>query len=81
MIAFGSGGIPEVIENGVNGLLARDAEDMAELAIVLFTGDPRRLIGLSQCARQTWERRFTLDRSHHELLGALEAAAAFSRQN
>jgi glycosyltransferase involved in cell wall biosynthesis len=73
VIAFASGGIPELIENGGNGLLARDAADMAELAIVLLTGDPRRLITISRSARETWERRFMLERFHRELLRRIEA--------
>jgi glycosyltransferase involved in cell wall biosynthesis len=75
VIAFRSGGIPEIIDNGVDGLLARDAEDMADLAIVLLTGDPRRLISIAHCARETWERRFMLERYHRELLRAIEVAA------
>ena len=40
VIAFPSGGIPEVVENGVTGLLAKDREEMAQSAIELLTGDP-----------------------------------------
>jgi glycosyltransferase involved in cell wall biosynthesis len=75
VVAYGSGGIPEVIQNGVNGVLARDAEGMAELAVVLLTGDPRRLISISHTARETWERRFTIERYHQEVLRAIESAA------
>jgi glycosyltransferase involved in cell wall biosynthesis len=75
VIAFRSGGIPEVIENGASGVLARDAENMAELAILLLTGDPRRLISISRCARESWERRFHIERYHQDLLRALTAAA------
>jgi hypothetical protein len=64
-----------VIENGVNGLLASDAADMAQLAILLLTGDPRRLISIAYCARESWEQRFTLERYHREVLRTIEAAA------
>lgn len=75
VIAYGSGGIPEVIQNGVNGLLAHDAANMAELAVVLLTGDPRRLISLSHEARDCWERRFTLEHYHRDVLRAIESVA------
>ena len=76
VIAFPSGGIPEVVEDGVTGLLARTSEDMAQRALELLTGDPRRLISIAQVARESWTRRFTLERYHHQILRAIEAAAA-----
>src|SRR5262249_59169744 len=75
VIAFRSGGITEVIDNGVNGLLACDAADMAELAILLLTGDPRRLISISRCARESWERRFHIERRHQDVLRVISSAA------
>jgi glycosyltransferase involved in cell wall biosynthesis len=76
VIAFPSGGIPEVVEDGVTGLLARSSEDMAQRALELLTGDPRRLISIAQAARESWARRFTLERYHHQILRAIEAAVA-----
>jgi glycosyltransferase involved in cell wall biosynthesis len=70
VIAFPSGGIPEVVEDGVTGLLARSSEDMALRALDLLTGDPRRLIAIAQAARESWARRFTLERYHHQILRA-----------
>jgi glycosyltransferase involved in cell wall biosynthesis len=75
VIAFDSGGIRELVQNGVNGVLARDAEDMAELAILLLTGDPRRLITISHCARESWERRFHIERYHGDVLRLMESVA------
>jgi len=72
VIAFPSGGIPEVVEDGVNGLLARDAEEMARLAVELLTGDARRLIAMAQTARHSWLRRFRPEDSHKQLLHLLE---------
>jgi len=71
VIAFRTGGIPEVVDHGVNGLLVDSAEEMARESIRLLRGDWAPLRAMSAAARETWERRFTLERFHEELLGAL----------
>ena len=75
VIAFSSGGIPEVIEEGRDGWLAGSTEEMAGRAIELLTGDPSRLAEVSRAARLTWCRKFTLNRYHEELLNAMELAS------
>jgi hypothetical protein len=75
VIAFRSGGIPEVIEEGHDGWLAGSTEEMAGRAIELLTGDPSRLAEVSSAARLTWCRKFTLDRYHQELLDAMQRAS------
>jgi glycosyltransferase involved in cell wall biosynthesis len=75
VIAFASGGIPEVVEDGVTGLLANTTSEMAQSSIDLLTGNPRRLIGIAQAARESWSRRFTLQRYHQQILRAMEASA------
>ena len=76
VIAFGAGGIPEVLANGVTGLLASSTEEMAQLAIGLLTGDRRRLLSVAQAARESWSQRFTLDRYQEQVLRAMEACVA-----
>ncbi|MEO8368864.1 MAG: glycosyltransferase family 4 protein [Candidatus Solibacter sp.] len=76
VIAFPSGGISEVVEHDVNGLLAASAEDMARHAVELLTGDARRLIAMAHTARQTWRRRFRPEDSHRRLMQALVTAVA-----
>jgi glycosyltransferase involved in cell wall biosynthesis len=76
VIAFASGGILEVVEDGVTGLLANNSEDMALCAIELLTGDARRLISMAQAARESWARRFALERHQREILRAIQASAA-----
>jgi glycosyltransferase involved in cell wall biosynthesis len=68
VIAFRSGGIPEVVDHGIDGLLADSAEGMARIAIELLTGDPTRLSSMSQAAHETWLRRFTLEDYRRQVL-------------
>jgi hypothetical protein len=75
VVAFASGGIPEVVEDGVTGLLANTAEDMAQRAIELLAGDTGRLVAIAQAARESWEHRFTLQRYRRQILRAMEASA------
>jgi glycosyltransferase involved in cell wall biosynthesis len=74
VIAFASGGIPEVVEVGKTGLLARSVEEMASAAVELLRDDRRRR-AMSAAARECWERRFTLARHRREVSAVLEAAA------
>ena len=73
VIAFPSGGIPEVIEDGVNGFLAPTPEEMAHRAIALLTTGAASAI--SRNARETWARRFNLDRYCRQVLDIIESAA------
>jgi glycosyltransferase involved in cell wall biosynthesis len=76
VIAFPSGGIPEVVEDGRTGWLAGSAQEMARLAIELLTGDPARLAAVAQAARESWAHNFTLERWHRQVLEAMEQATA-----
>ena len=78
VIAFPSGGIPEVIEDGVTGLLATTSQHMAQLATELLTGNARRLISIAQAAHETWARRFTLERYRRQIMTAIQAAASIT---
>ena len=73
VVAFRSGGIPEVVEHGIGGWLAAGVAEMARLAIEFLTG-PRTAV--SAAAREVWSRRFTLQRYQREVLESLENIAA-----
>uniref|UniRef100_Q01S28 Glycosyl transferase, group 1 n=1 Tax=Solibacter usitatus (strain Ellin6076) TaxID=234267 RepID=Q01S28_SOLUE len=72
VVAFPSGGIPEVVDHGVTGMLAKGVEEMAECAIELLTGERRA--AMVAAARESWERRFTLERYRREMMAAMERA-------
>jgi glycosyltransferase involved in cell wall biosynthesis len=74
VIAFRSGGIPEVVRHGFDGWLVQSAEEMAQLAVELL-GDPRRLRAAAENARESWRTRFRLDRFQENLLEAVEGIA------
>jgi glycosyltransferase involved in cell wall biosynthesis len=63
VIAADSGGVPEVIEDGSNGLLVRGVEprDYAK-AILTLLDDRVRAARLGAAARETIEQKFTADR-------------------
>jgi glycosyltransferase involved in cell wall biosynthesis len=73
VIAYASGGIPEVLEDGRTGFLVRSADEMARAAIALIR-DPARREEMSGAARECWRRRFTLDRYRAEVAAVLETA-------
>jgi glycosyltransferase involved in cell wall biosynthesis len=72
VVAFRSGGIPELFDQGHGAWLAGTAEEMARTAIELLTAPPAVRASASEAARGNWSRRFTLERNHRELLARLE---------
>ncbi len=75
VIAFRSGGIPEVVHDGVNGFLVRSADEMAERSVELLSGDPARAAEISRAARESWSHQFTLEGYRAHLVTALRHAA------
>lgn len=72
VIAFRSGGIPELIEDGSNGILVDSAAEMAEAAVRLLGGDPS---AISRAARLAWSERFRVDRWRGAVLDTMAASA------
>jgi glycosyltransferase involved in cell wall biosynthesis len=75
VIAYRSGGIPEVVDDGQSGFLTGDSAEMAELAINLLA-DPERRESMACAARRSWQLRFTLERYRADVIQAIEHAAA-----
>jgi glycosyltransferase involved in cell wall biosynthesis len=68
VIAFDTGGISEVVANGVTGVLTRSADEMAREAIALLSGDPARRISMARSGHTDWQQRFTVESFHDRLL-------------
>ena len=75
VVAIETGGIGEVVENGVTGLLAHSPEEMARLAMVLLNGDPRRLISITRAARASWQTRFTREHFQDQMMRVIEGVS------
>ena len=73
VVAFASGGIPELIEDGVSGFLTHTVEEMADTAIRVLRTD---CAAVSRAARETWRRRFTLEIYRREVMSILKSMAA-----
>jgi glycosyltransferase involved in cell wall biosynthesis len=74
VVAFRSGGIPEVVEHGRDGWLTDSTEEMARITIDLLGRSAEGSAAISRDARESWQRKFTLRGYHDQLLSALEKA-------
>ena len=71
VVATAAGGVPEVVEANVTGLLVEpaDAAALAE-AVSTLLADPRRAQAMGQAGRQRVEKYFTMTR-HTQLIEAV----------
>ena len=74
VIAFTSGGIPEVIDHGRTGFLVNSVDEMAACAIGLLSGDAARRCSVIRAAREEWQARFTSGRYQSQLLEIVKFA-------
>jgi len=81
VLAFDGGGIPELIEDGVTGLLVHQhtPEALAE-AILDAVADPERLNEIAERGYERWERNYTLARFQSEVCDAVEGVAGRRRE-
>ena len=63
IVAFRAGGVPEVVQDGVNGLLVEPGDvDGLVQAIEALLGDPARASAMGRAGRSLVQREFSVDR-------------------
>lgn len=75
VVAFATGGIPEVVDDGRTGLLvdSTDPVSLAQELLALLRNDDQ-LSQLGDDGRAEWGRRFSLERYQREVLEVIELA-------
>jgi glycosyltransferase involved in cell wall biosynthesis len=73
VVAFRSGGIPEIVSHGRTGMLT-DAPTSAALARAIqeLVASPQRLTAMADAARADWRERYTVERYRNEILDLAE---------
>ena len=75
VVAFASGGIPEIVEDGVTGFLVGQRTPKAlALAMLDAVESPDRMREVAACARKKACTEFSLERYRRQMLDAMEAA-------
>jgi glycosyltransferase involved in cell wall biosynthesis len=77
VLAYATGGIPEILRRDVSGVLLPEP-DAAALAQAMadFAAAPRdRLLTLGENGRRLWRERFTVERYRRDMLAAMTRAA------
>lgn len=76
VIAFASGGIPEIVEHNVTGFLVepRSPEALAGAMRHWLLREPHRLPEVAACARSKASGEFSLERYQRQMLEAIESA-------
>jgi glycosyltransferase involved in cell wall biosynthesis len=81
VVAFASGGIPEIVEHGVTGFLVEERSPKAlAFAIRDVIREPHRLREAAENARAKARGEFSLERYRAETIETIEAAVAVSRR-
>jgi glycosyltransferase involved in cell wall biosynthesis len=77
VVAYRSGGIPELVDDGRTGVLVEwpDVESLT-CGILSLIGDPAKMERLSAAGRGEWERRFRIETFRRNVCDAIHAAFA-----
>jgi glycosyltransferase involved in cell wall biosynthesis len=76
VVAFRRGGIPEILDHGHGGWLADSVEEMARFTVEFLTAAPEARAAAADAARDSWCRRFTLERYCESVARRLEIELA-----
>jgi glycosyltransferase involved in cell wall biosynthesis len=80
VVAFPSGGIPEVVDDGKTGFLVSTATPSALAARILdLVRQPHLLESVALTARTAWSERFNLHRYRERITAVMAEAASRSR--
>jgi glycosyltransferase involved in cell wall biosynthesis len=72
VVAFRSGGIPEVVEHGRTGWLIDPSPEALAAKLVDLIANPNQLRDAGGRAREIWREKYTLERYQTEVLSILE---------
>jgi glycosyltransferase involved in cell wall biosynthesis len=72
----GRGGPDEIIEDGVDGILAQDEAELTERIIDILT-NPKRLEAMGRAARKKVEKQFDANRTYGQLMQLIKEAELF----
>lgn len=76
VVACRTGGVPEVVEDGVTGLLAEPGDAQSLLAAIeILLGDPAQRLLMGAAARRRYEQNFTPDRMAAGVTALLASAS------
>ncbi|MCX6624242.1 MAG: glycosyltransferase family 4 protein, partial [Acidobacteria bacterium] len=77
VVAYPSGGIPELIDDGLSGVLTDSATVPALVRSIEFLLErPELMARISRTGREQWEKRFTLGRYRREVCDLLQQFVA-----
>jgi glycosyltransferase involved in cell wall biosynthesis len=72
VVAFRSGGIPEVVEHGRTGWLVDPTPEALAAKLGELIAHPGQLLDAGQQARRAWRGKYTLDRYQNEVVSILD---------